>query len=173
MPATTTSYAKNIIRRALCELVDRPPSKAEINLLWTFFESKCAYCARPLKQYSKNGHVDHLLSASCGGANHISNRVLACAPCNEKEKRDLPWKQFLRSKCADNRTFAARKKKIAEWVAARADGARPVTPQITAEVDASVQKIVRVFTSEVARIRKVTSSNGFQPTQKPSGLLRG
>ncbi len=157
MPATTTSYAKNIIRRALYELVDRSPSKAEVNQLWEFFESRCAYCAQSLKQDNKEGHVDHLLSASSGGANHIANRVLACAPCNEKEKLDRPWEQFLRAKCADNRIFATRRTKIREWVEARTDGARTVTPKITADVDASVQRIVRVFDSEVARIRKAAS----------------
>jgi len=73
MPAPTPGYVKNIVRRSLREIVDPSPSK---------------------KDEYKEGHMDHLVSSSVGGSNQISNRVLSCASCNEKEKLDMPWEQF-------------------------------------------------------------------------------
>src|SRR5207253_6627151 len=115
MPKTTIGYAKNIIRRALRELVDHSPSKQEVTLIWEFFESTCAYCGIHLSRKDQEGHIDHLVAASLGGSNHVSNRVLSCANCNEKEKLDQPWEQFLRHKNPNAKVFSQRRAKILEW----------------------------------------------------------
>lgn len=114
MPKMTIGYANNVIRRALYELVDPPPTKEQLDELWEFFNSKCAYCGKRLTRSRREGHVDHLVSSASGGRNHVSNRVLSCARCNE-EKLDLPWQRFLHIKSATKRQFESRKRKIDEW----------------------------------------------------------
>ena len=169
MPATTPAYAKNIIRRALRELIDPSPSKAEIASIWEFFESACAYCGRALRTGQKEAHIDHLQSASEGGSNHVANRVLSCATCNEKEKLDQPWEQFLRKKCSDKKTFELRRNKIQEWVKHASASASVLNPAVLHEVEASAEKVVSVFNKEVARIQTVTSNNSLQPTSRRRG----
>lgn len=115
MPRTTTAYAKNVIRRAFREMVDPSPDKESLSALWIHFNSSCAYCERPLQPGTKSAHTDHLVSACAGGPNHISNRVLSCATCNEVEKRDLPWESFLQKKCDDDVVFQNRKGRIFKW----------------------------------------------------------
>jgi hypothetical protein len=115
MPAPTPAYVKNIIRRSLREIVEPSPKKKEISLIWEFFNDKCAYCGKKLKKEKKEGHIDHLISASLGGSNHISNRVLSCANCNEKEKLDMDWKKFLIQKSRSNSLLLKRKEKILKW----------------------------------------------------------
>ncbi len=115
MPAPTPGYVKNIIRRSLREIVDPSPSKKQEQKIWDFFNSRCAYCGNKVHKEYKEGHMDHLVSSSIGGSNQISNRVLSCAPCNEKEKLDMPWEQFLAQKCEDKSVEAERKDKILKW----------------------------------------------------------
>ena len=98
MPTVTFSRAKNMGRRDLYGVVDPDLTKKQIDELWTFVRSRCAYCNRELGRGKKQAHIDHLLSTSARGLNHISNRVLSCAACNEDEKRDRPWREFLREK---------------------------------------------------------------------------
>lgn len=115
MPAPTPGYVKNMIRRSLREIVDPSPSKKEENKIWDFFNSECAYCGKKLDKAYKEGHIDHLVSSSQGGANHISNRVLSCATCNEKEKLDKPWGEFLAKKSPNKILASKRKEKIKQW----------------------------------------------------------
>jgi hypothetical protein len=161
MPATTTSYAKNIIRRALRELVDRSPSKQEITLLWEFFESGCAYCGAHLSRKNQEGHVDHLVAASLGGVNHVSNRVLSCANCNEKEKLDHPWQQFLRHKNSDENILSQRQAKILEW-SERSD--RQQEDALLKAADQAAARVAACFDEEVAKLRQSTSNKSLKPT---------
>ena len=45
----------------------------------------------------------------------MGNCVLACRECNRNEKRDLPWEDFLKSKCNDRATDTARRKRLVSW----------------------------------------------------------
>jgi 5-methylcytosine-specific restriction endonuclease McrA len=163
MPAITTTYAKNIIRRALRELVDPSPSKREITFLWEFFESSCAYCGSRLTRKNKEGHVDHLVAASLGGSNHISNRVLSCANCNEKEKLDKPWEQFLRHKNSDEKVLSQRTAKILEW-ATRSNRRRE--DDLMKVADQAAARVFACFDEEVAELRKATSKRSLDPTAR-------
>jgi hypothetical protein len=79
-----------------------------------YFSGKCAYCDGPL---TTRWHADHLLSVDSGGFNHISNRVPACPRCNEHEKRDMAWPEFLERKSGGNKDlFEARKARIESWI---------------------------------------------------------
>lgn len=111
----TIPQAKNFLGRALRAIVDPHPSKGQLKTTLIFFDHKCAYCGDALPN---KFHLDHLVSAGCGGSNHISNRVPACPVCNEEEKLDQPWEAFLRGKAGD--AFEARKARILDWCHAQA-----------------------------------------------------
>lgn len=115
MPSNTPGYAKNIIRRAFRQVIDEHPSREDIDAIWKYFESECAYCGVKLQRAKKEGHLDHLVAASSDGSNHLSNRVLSCATCNEGEKRDLHWEKFLAAKICDPILLEKRRKRILAW----------------------------------------------------------
>lgn len=110
----TPSQAKNYIRRSLRLLADSEPGPKERREAFEFFENTCAYCGTHTTRSS--GDLDHLVPASEGGRNHISNRVPACKSCNAVEKREIHWDEFLRTKNTDPKLLAARKGKIKYWV---------------------------------------------------------
>lgn len=116
MPAPTPGYVKNMIRRSFMEIVDPSPKEKDEQKIWNYFNSECAYCGRKLNKVLKEGHIDHLVPASFGGSNNISNRVLSCANCDEKEKLDKPWKNFLLQKNSDKSIASRRKDRILEWM---------------------------------------------------------
>lgn len=161
MPAITAAYAKNIIRRALRELVDHSPSKGEITLLWEFFGSSCAYCGTHLSRKNKDGHIDHLVAASVGGANHVSNRVLACANCNEKEKLDQPWEQFLEHKNPDEQSLWKRRAKILEWAN---HSERGLEEELTEAAEQAAARVAACFDDEVAKLRRSVANKVLKPT---------
>jgi len=115
MPAITTAYVKNIIRRCFSEIVDPSPNRRGVEAIWRHFDNRCAYCNRLLNRAAKEGHIDHLVSASGGGANAIGNRVLSCSSCNEKEKLDKPWEAFLKFKSGSDAEFVRRRQRILDW----------------------------------------------------------
>ncbi len=112
MPEYTSSYAKNIIKRSLREIIDPGPSKKEKQTIWDYFGSECAYCGKRLHKGRREGHIDHLVP---NGANQLYNRVLSCKECNGDEKRDKSWKRFLAQKRSNVKIKAKRKAKILQW----------------------------------------------------------
>ena len=115
MPEPTPGYVKNMIRRSLREIIDPSPIKEDVEKIWKFFDSKCAYCGKPLRKFQKEAHIDHLFPASLGGPNHISNRILSCAACNEAEKLDGEWHEFILRKNQDPEVVRTRVARIREW----------------------------------------------------------
>jgi CRISPR/Cas system Type II protein with McrA/HNH and RuvC-like nuclease domain len=115
MPAPTPGYVKNMIHRSLREIVDPSPKKEDVEKISKYFDSKCAYCGRQLRKAQKEGHIDHLFPASLGGSNHISNRVLSCATCNEAEKLDGGWQKFILRKNQEPEVVRTRIARIREW----------------------------------------------------------
>jgi CRISPR/Cas system Type II protein with McrA/HNH and RuvC-like nuclease domain len=111
----TPGQAKNAMRCALRAVVDPEPTKKEICSLWEYFGSACAYCGLSLKKENREGHIDHLIPATKGGVNHISNRVLSCSICNGNEKRESPWLEFLTCKVKAPSLFESRKNRIEKW----------------------------------------------------------
>jgi hypothetical protein len=153
VPKVTIPYAKNIIRRALRELVDPSPDPALIPALWQHFDSSCAYCGARLVPGQKAAHTDHLLSASSKGPNHISNRVLSCARCNEVEKRDMPWENFLRTKCPDPATFEDRKSRILAWQRLHRQDAAAISQALLADAETMADAVVALFDDKVIALR--------------------
>lgn len=150
MPRMSAGLAKNHIRRALRTVVDPEPNKRAIARLWQHFKSACAYCGRRLDKTLRQGHIDHLVH---DGPNHISNRVLACPPCNGDEKREGPWLEFLRKKVSRRGVFLARKKTIETWVAGeRAQEALKFDREL---LQGEIAAVVKRFDRAVARLRRI------------------
>jgi len=115
-PAQVTSN----IRSGLRLQFDPAPTKEERGKVFEFFGHKCAYCGTQID--SKIGHLDHLVSASRRGSNHVSNRVPSCSVCNAHEKREAHWRDFLREKCGnDTAMIAVRTRRIEQWIRERGD----------------------------------------------------
>jgi hypothetical protein len=149
MPANfTPSFAKNVIRRSLRAVLDKRPSDAEVRRLWRHFNDRCAYCYEPIPWRSTQARLDHLVS---GGTNHISNRVPACAQCNDEEKREAPWEPFLESK-APAEEFEARKKRILEWVASASIAGRATTDP-SAPAEDEIEAVIAAYDAALAKIR--------------------
>jgi hypothetical protein len=126
MPAITTAYVRNIIKRGLSEVVDSSPGKADVPLIWDHFDSTCAFCGKSLSREAREGRIDHLVAASQDGANATGNRVLACGPCNDEEKLDQQWEVFLRFKSESDSVFEERRQRITSW-----QELHPVSDQVT------------------------------------------
>ena len=106
MPAKySPSFAKKIIRRSLRSVLDPHPSKTQLKLLIDHFGEGCAYCEKRIHVVPKDAQLDHIDS---DGPNNVSNRLYACEDCNEKEKRDAGWREFLRTKTDSDSEFENR-----------------------------------------------------------------
>ena len=153
MPAPTPGRVKNMIRRSLREIVDPSPTKKDEEKIWEFFDSHCAYCGRSLNKVQKQGHIDHLLPSSVGGPNHISNRVLSCAACNEAEKLDGAWQEFIVQKNPDHAVLHARVAKIQEWQ--KLTGKLTLKQATLREINRLGDSAVAVYSARVEAARKL------------------
>src|SRR5260221_1142470 len=120
------AWAKNFARRVLAALISPEPHKKLRPTIAAYFDTGCAYCGT---QLPAKWHLDHLLSVDRGGSNHLSNRVPACPPCNEDEKRDMAWMEFLRLKCPDPETYRRRLTRIESWCAQHGGAAAATIPE--------------------------------------------
>ena len=106
--------AKNLVARCLRNIIDPVPTTNERNEVWDYFENKCAYCGKEMSPTSRVGHLDHVISASEGGSNHISNSVLSCPGCNGDDKRELDWDAFLKEVAGE--AYEDRRARIQAWL---------------------------------------------------------
>lgn len=153
MPAPTPAYVKNMIRRSLREVIDPSPMKKDEHKVWEFFNSECAYCGKQLRKAHKEGHIDHLIPASQGGSNQLSNRVLSCASCNEKEKLDMHWEVFLKRKNQNADITSARKERIVRWQ--RMHYERFVDKKVLARIGTLGNEVVSVYERNVESARRL------------------
>jgi CRISPR/Cas system Type II protein with McrA/HNH and RuvC-like nuclease domain len=155
MPAITPGYVKNMIRRSLREIVDPSPTKDDEQRIWKFFNSECAYCGKPLNKVQKQGHIDHLFPSSLGGPNHISNRVLSCATCNEAEKLDGAWQEFIIQKNPDQSILRTRIAKIHKWQ--KLNGKPILNQEKLHEIESLSESAVAYYDGKVRAARKLTN----------------
>jgi len=153
MPAVTTAYVKNIIKRGLSELVDSSPTKDDQASIWQHFNSSCAYCGTALNR--EEGRIDHLLAASKGGANSIGNRVLSCGPCNDKEKLDQPWEPFLRSKSESDAVFDARRQRILAWQTRHPVANEAYHQSVRDAASEKALEVIKVFDEKVRELQQL------------------
>lgn len=142
------------MRRSLRELVDRSPTRAKTDSIWAYFDSRCAFCGDSLDRSKKEGHIDHLVSASQGGANHISNRVLSCANCNEKEKLDALWEEFLDRKVMDPSTRQSRKEKILDWQRLHGASDNELSKAMAKLLEHASVEVEELYSQKVKEIRR-------------------
>lgn len=93
------------------------------------------------------------MSASQGGANNISNRVLACAKCNEKEKLDEDWKLFLEKKVSDKGKREDRIQRIQHWVDLQKLEYAATSEKLLQVADDLSEISVKVFDDRINKIR--------------------
>jgi hypothetical protein len=141
------------MRRALFEIIDPSPRRKDVEQVWAHFQSACAYCERALEPGTKQAHLDHLVPSSEGGRNHIGNRVLSCATCNEKEKLEAAWEQFLRGKAENDAEFTQRKQRILAWQARFDPEEIQLSPELVEFVNGQVKAAVAAFMNAATTIR--------------------
>lgn len=145
------AWVKNIARRVLWAALERDISKADRQLMAEYFSQRCAYCDAPLPS---RWHADHLQPVDAGGFNHISNRVPACPRCNEHEKREMHWVEFLRLKTGvDDHAFRTRRRRIDAWVDSRRPPSMPVSPELREAWKAEVAELARAIDAAWNRLK--------------------
>ncbi|WP_394562178.1 HNH endonuclease [Aquipseudomonas alcaligenes] len=152
MAKNTPSMAKNMIKRSLLAVIDPYPSKAEIDLLWKYFQSSCAYCGVEISRESRTGHMDHVVSSALGGSNSIYNHVLSCSRCNGDEKREESWQSFLTRKATNQSLLTERHNRISQWFA-QLPAPKPETQNIQPQVDAIINNVLNNFDAAVKELR--------------------
>lgn len=146
------AWVKNISRRVLWAALEKDISRADRIAMIEFFGHRCAYCDCEL---TARWHADHLLPVDLGGYNHLSNRVPACPRCNEVEKREMAWEEFLNKKADGNdKTFSRRKERIEKWVSSRKLNEPPVTNQQREVWKAEVDRLAKAIDDAWTRLRK-------------------
>lgn len=121
------AWVKNISRRVLWAALEKDISRNDRLAMQQFFENRCCFCDAEL---TTRWHADHLLPVDGGGFNHLSNRVPACPRCNEHEKREMDWQEFLERKSqGDREIFERRKEYIEQWIASQRFQEPPVTDE--------------------------------------------
>lgn len=148
----TPSMAKNRIRRSLLAIIDPHPSRAEIDDLWNYFQSACAYCGILISRETRTGHLDHVVSSSLGGSNCIHNHVLACARCNGDEKREESWESFLARKATDPAVAAERHVQISHWMG---QSKVSVSPGFRLKADEIINRALADFDAAVKELREL------------------
>ncbi len=157
MPKDTPSMAKNKMRRSLVAIYDPHPTKSDVNELWAYFESSCAYCGAHIERESRTGHLDHLVSSSEGGSNNIHNHALSCARCNGDEKREEPWRSFLARKTENTAAHKEREAKIEQWLS--------LAPKLVAnqkfvnEAEAIINEAIKDFEVSVNKMRELRAKS--------------
>lgn len=154
MPPNTPSFAKGRIKAALKAIIDPELKPAEIDAIWHFFGSRCAYCGIILARDDNRGggDMDHLVSVNAGGVNHISNRVLSCSQCNAHDKRERHWEDFLREQCGTNDDlYTARHTRIMEWV--NRNGDFTISEPLQMALNEETTRVFLAMDSAVNRLR--------------------
>ena len=152
MAKNTPSMAKNMIRRSLLAVIDPHPSKSEIDQLWKYFQSSCAYCGIEILRESRTGHLDHVVSSAMGGSNSIYNHVLSCSICNGDDKREESWQSFLPRKAIDQNLLTERHSRIAQWLALL-PAQTPATQEIQFQIDAIINDAINNFDAAIKELR--------------------
>ncbi len=143
------------MRRAIEELYYRALNKNEKDLIWNYFDSRCAYCDKLIDRIHRHGHMDHLDCNAAGGVNYISNRVLACKECNGNEKREMPWTKFLRRKCIDNAMFRLRHEKILAWQNQFSRFHQPFSTREALSARVEIEAAIKAFEDKFNRLRSL------------------
>jgi hypothetical protein len=156
MAKDTPSMAKNKMNRCFKAILDPHPNKKEIDSLWMYFNSCCAYCGKGIQRSSRTGHLDHVLSSAAGGTNSIYNHVLSCAICNGDEKREEDWHIFLHKKSSSSKLAQEREYKIKVWLQKAPTSIS--NPEFEREAEHIINKSIAEFDNAVLKLRQLSKS---------------
>ena len=95
--------------------------------------------------------MDHAVSASGEGHNGLGNRVLACGPCNDDEKRDEHWESFLERKNNDPKALGERRERIVQWMTLHGGATHSLA--LTNAAKAAASEVNALFDAKVAEIK--------------------
>lgn len=155
MAKDTPSMAKNKMRRCLGAIIDPHPSGAEVEELWKYFQSSCAYCGISLARASRTGHLDHIESSALGGSNEIHNHLLACSQCNGDEKREEDWQSFMAKKVTDVELAAERHAHVSAWIGRACR--EPLDHSVRAQAENIISQALATFDDAVKKLRALRS----------------
>jgi hypothetical protein len=147
MAATSVSFAKNSMARAVESILD--PWPASMHPIWDFFGSECAYCGVKLIRGERLGHIDHATSKA---GNHMGNLVLASSVCNGDEKLDTDWREFLEEKVSDHGLRQERIERIERWQTLHPKPKLAESPEVAA-ADAELRAMIFAFGEKCAELR--------------------
>jgi len=103
--------------------------------------------------------MDHLVAASVGGDEEITNFVLACKSCNGDEKRGMDWKAFLRTKVENPSVRRKRATRIRKWVSSqrqvRTASAQARRTKVLRQVEREARQAIAAYEAAVARVRDI------------------
>lgn len=163
MRPKTISQAKNLMRRALKDLVEGVPGLGEQQRLREHFKHCCAYCGGPAGP--REGHIDH---ADHDGGNSLGNLLLACRTCNGDEKREKSWRVFLEEKCGkEPHVFSQRCQAIEAWKSAHPILPRSPAPEVTAAL-AEAERAVEAFAQAYVAVKQAMAVSKAKSIHKGS-----
>lgn len=148
---------KNKIKRCLSAILDPLPSAIEIDQIWDYFDSFCAYCNIELERANRDAHLDHVVPSSKGGSNSVYNHVLSCARCNGDTKREEPWQSFLEEVTRGMSAYVReqRASKIQTWLDNPANKKRWVSPEAKEVEQTVITRALLDFETAVKSLRKL------------------
>jgi hypothetical protein len=88
-----------------------------------------------------------------GGPNHVSNRVLSCATCNEAEKLDRVWEEFMVRKNPEPAILQGRVAKIHEWQ--QLNKKPTVDREKVREIESLSNSVVAFYEDKVRAARRI------------------
>ena len=151
---TSASQARNAIKKCFKTILDPKPTEAQVDFLWKYFDSSCAYCGKRIERESRTGHKDHLVAQADGGLNGLGNLIFSCAICNGDEKLESGWNEFLKQKCSsDKLIFEERRQRVLDWID-RNGGVQRITAIQYAQVELAFQHVNKVLTEQVEKLRR-------------------
>lgn len=157
-PKNSPSQAISHIKAGLKAIVDPHPSADELAQMWKFFRDddgpyQCAFCDGAIVPGTSGAHRDHLLSRKHGGLNHISNRVPACYRCNGNDKREMDWRDFLRSRPGTEEDFRRREARIMAWLERWSAATRP-SEELLRLSERKAYRVIQEFQRAVRELRQ-------------------
>lgn len=161
----SVSQAKNKMRKTVEAIIDPPPR--DVQPIWDYFGSTCAYCGASLSRPDRKAHIDH---ATAGGGNQLGNLILACSTCNGDEKLDESWREFLRRRAPDDDVYAERERRIVRWIDADPLVSLPNSPAI-AQARADLDALIDEFADKCQALRLLVATEGHRPTRSAGRVL--
>ena len=103
-------------------------------------------------QQAEQNHwgYDHLVP---NGGNHLGNIVLACGRCNEYEKLNTDWDDYLRKKATTSKLYGERRSRILDWQKFHKRDHSQVNQVLLEQSEDCIRRAVKSFDRELSKLR--------------------